>query len=501
MKKGIVLIFSLILLRALPSMERTLDLKPGQAIGARILGDWKLRGLRQVSGYRGQADLIVSGYEYGAEGDPDILLHFNDEGEFAQLPWYDIVGTQALPKGFSRLAPGKVGPASARFQGQLSAISLKPRPGAMLANQYGFSDFTLEFWLRPITLRDGERIITWKAGRWEGKKYQSQSLSCTLAKGRMEWRLDNIFVPGSGKGASQGLRGRRLLVPGVWNHHTLRYDSATGLLEYLVDGVAEDSTHASADGHESQTLYVSLGGKPGDLILGQDYTGEIDEFRLSPAWVESPRLRTMPSEGGRVESPIIDLGSSGARLIQLDSIYRLASGQGLDFFLRASDGCVSWKEEDPPWRAIRPGKALAEDLRGRYVQIAVNLYPDAQSLSSPRLSLLSLRYLEDQAPPPPYRLVALARDGEVALSWNRVMDDDLGGYLVYYGEESGTYFGQDSSQGQSPIDVGPQTSCVIKGLRNGRLYFFVVSSYDGASPRHESEFSREVQARPTRTPQ
>jgi hypothetical protein len=89
-----------------------------------------------------------------------------------------------------------------------------------------------------------------------------------------------------------------------------------------------------------------------------------------------------------------------------------------------------------------------------------------------------------------------ARDGAVDLSWRPSPDSDVAGYLVYYGQSSGEYLGDDAILGASPINAGRRTSIRIDGLENGRLYFFALAAYDNAM--HIGEFSQERAARPLR---
>ena len=88
------------------------------------------------------------------------------------------------------------------------------------------------------------------------------------------------------------------------------------------------------------------------------------------------------------------------------------------------------------------------------------------------------------------------------LYWKASADDDLTGYLVYYGISQGEYFGDNDilepSRGFSPIDVGKRTSIRIEGLKNGTLYYFVVAAYRNGNPPKPGEFSRETSARPLR---
>ena len=85
----------------------------------------------------------------------------------------------------------------------------------------------------------------------------------------------------------------------------------------------------------------------------------------------------------------------------------------------------------------------------------------------------------------------------LSVTWQASTDDDVSGYLVYYGNKPGQYFGSDSGAGRSPVDAGGGTSLILDGLENGKLYYISVVSYDSSSPPHKSEFSIERAARPS----
>jgi hypothetical protein len=109
---------------------------------------------------------------------------------------------------------------------------------------------------------------------------------------------------------------------------------------------------------------------------------------------------------------------------------------------------------------------------------------------------IKIQYLADDAPPPPAMVQVQARDGAVDLSWRPSPAGDVAGYFVYYGLNSGDYFGGDAILGASPVNAGRHTSIRIDGLENGRLYFFAIAAYDSA--QHIGEFSQEKAARPLR---
>ena len=90
----------------------------------------------------------------------------------------------------------------------------------------------------------------------------------------------------------------------------------------------------------------------------------------------------------------------------------------------------------------------------------------------------------------------------MSLEWAPVQDPDIGGYLVYYGDRSGRYFGTGSEQGASPVDVGSATSITLSGLENGTLYFFAVRAYErveGARDTRLNELSRRWPPDPRRS--
>ena len=192
----------------------------------------------------------------------------------------------------------------------------------------------------------------------------------------------------------------------------------------------------------------------------------------------------------------------------------------VEFAYRIADSWAGWSSDTPAWIPLRPGEALPDSARGRYVQVKAELYPDGSGLESPSLSSITLRFEADPPPPPPARLVAYPKDGAVELHWTKVPAAELAGYLVYYGDRPGEYFGTGADQGPSPIDAGNTTALTVTGIPDGRLLYFVVAAYDSAPdpdaglPRADAgnggaakdraesrsgEFSPETAARPSRT--
>ena len=137
-------------------------------------------------------------------------------------------------------------------------------------------------------------------------------------------------------------------------------------------------------------------------------------------------------------------------------------------------------------------------MRGRYVQVMVELFPDGTRTRTPRVSSIRIVYEPNVPPVPPAGLTASAGNASVTLSWRKSTEPGVKGYMVYYGGAPHTYLGTGASPGDSPIDVGEATRIEIGGLANGSLYYFAVVAYDSSQPRQQSAFSTEVSARPSR---
>jgi len=72
--------------------------------------------------------------------------------------------------------------------------------------------------------------------------------------------------------------------------------------------------------------------------------------------------------------------------------------------------------------------------------------------------------------------------GNLKVTWNSNLEQDLAGYKIYYGMSSKNY--------STIIDVGKVTEYQVSSLTEGTQYFFAVTAYDTA--KNESSFSEEV---------
>jgi hypothetical protein len=506
----------IVLSPGLPSVHDAGPAVPGSPVVAKppSFGDWQSDGAALRKGFRGEPEYVVAHQAYKVTPDTDLLLHFDEAG------WREETGEWTVQPGKgSGLDRDRavLGAGAASFRGPDSELDLNPGPRALLARDSRFRDFSIEFWLYPANAENGEILLMWQSIRKAGKDALPQELACTVDSGRLSWSFYGFFAPPEGIASAKpgafpalthiDLAGRMPLLPRSWSHHLLRFDGDTGLLEYLVDGVPEAITYVTSTGREGGTVFEPAVGGTNPLRLAADYAGLIDEFRISRSFVAEPNLKPYGRDAALVLSPIADLGYGHSRLVAIDASFRSPGTTGVELSYRIADETAAWTLDRPEWLPLRSGAKLPATALGRYVQVRVELFPDGSRTLTPALSSLVIRYEPDPPPPPPSKVLALAKDGAVELRWARVPVADIGGYLVYYGEGPGDYFGKAALEGRSPVDAGESISLTLTGLQNGRIYYFAVASYDGpglasrgGNPAvRAGDCSPEVAARPSRT--
>jgi len=392
-------------------------------------------------------------------------------------------------------------------------LVIEPRGrNALFAPGTRMRDFTLEFWIYPVNLENGEQILSWVATRPVNGSYATQRIQCTASRNRLNWSFSNFFASTDGSShINIEFSGDTPVVPKRWSHHLIRFDATNGMIEYLVDGASETIVYATPTRREGAEVFTPIAGNGGSFSLGGRFSGIIDEFKIHSVCAARSTIQRYASSGGRVETSPIDLGEYNSDVLRVEVTggrsgissefrtngrFRFSDDTEMQFFIRVSDN--PYLINDSMWIGFTPGTDI-QNIHGRYVQLAVDFYPSADGETSPYLDQIRIVYVPGDPPMPPGNFTASAVDGGVMLSWKHSSDINTAGYLVYYSSVRGELFGEDAALGPSPIDVGRMNSLLIDGLKNGTLYYFRVASYDyifGSSVRNIGEFSREVTARP-----
>jgi hypothetical protein len=483
-----------------PGLEQSLELGRDQLW--RDMGAYD--GVVSGPGRWGFQDLTLAQGAYQADTDTELLLHFDraSEGDATGAWRYTGSGTASGP--LIAEAAAAIGTGGAAFQARGDGVTLAGPPGSLFSPGSVWGDFTIEFWLHPATLANGETVLSWEGGVREGGGVAVQALRAFFRDRRLVWEARDLFTLPGGRRLSITLTGIRQLLPRAWHHHLLRFDARLGLLEYALDGEVEAVIHATDTGREKGTVAVPMIGSalPGPLAVGPKYTGFLDELRVSRRFVEAPSLARFAGHTGTAVSRILDLGHPATRVVRIETVQATPADSAIFFSYRLSDAlgrpASASSGAEAGWIPFAPGAVLPDTARGRYLQVMAELFPDGRRTETPSLSSIRIVYEPHLAPLAPAGLTATPGNGKVTLRWRRVDDPEVKGYEVYYGGSPGSYFGEGAAQGASPLDAGNVTQVELTGLENGTLYYFTVVAYDGAEPRQRSVFAAEVGARPSR---
>ena len=425
----------------------------------------------------------------------DLLLTFDDDKFCDVMGNYTVMSNNLVPTHDSVKGTG-----AALSRGSKNGIILSGNKNSLFGHDGLAGSFTIEFWLCPSLAENGEMVFSWRSSLNDDVHSEYQMISAAFFNNHLEWVFNNIFVPYPRHEIH--LSGVSTVVPNKWSRHTISFDQESGAFEYLVDGRTEAIKFVTLNGHEYGTICYPILGEKAGIVLCSDYVGKIDNFRISRAYVghENSEVFIGGNEkyrinGGKfITKPL--LISQAAVINEINTLMNVPSQTDIRFYIRSGDNCFGWTETEPAWKEIVPGEKI-EGIKGLYFQLSAELLPDGAGSQSPRLSEITVRYEEQNEPLPPFAITALPGDGSVTLQWSHSVDDNAGGYYVYYGNRPGEYLGRMAVQGSSPVNVGNVTSATLTGLDNGRIYYFAVSAYSKVDGRINGMLSKEVFARPS----
>jgi len=482
-------------LAPLHALDKTLTLGGGERWQSIETAD----GISYRTGYEGKLDMTLADAEYQPTPETDLLLHFDGLSGSQPIDASANYVVRSSSIGFSRRI-AMLGGASGLFEGERRALVLAPSsPQALFRSGNQWHDFTIEFWVYAADLSEGQTLLLWSNGRLAGGQLLPQVLRASIVSGHLVWTFRNFFVPPSGGAFDLRLSGRTFLVPREWYHCLIRFDSNTGLLESTVDGIPDAIAYANGSGSEDGSVYFPFTGTTQEprLVVGDRFNGLLDELRISRGFVHPATDRRYSLNPGVALTKIFDLGYPDT-VVPSITVHETKPGDtDVYFFYKAANMKTSDSELSGEWTQFAPGVALASPPKGRYIQLKIELLPDGTGKVSPVLSWITLTYRPHLPPPAPALLTAQPGDGQIVLSWRAVVDPDLAGYRIYYGDRPYQYFGTGSTSGQSPVDAGNTTTFTLKGLTNGKLYYIVVAAYNNSQPSEQGAFSNEVAARPS----
>lgn len=431
----------------------------------------------------------------------DLLIDFEDNCVRDVTNRYDIESNTTF---ISEKAI--IGKGSALSRGIKGGIRVHGNKNSLFGSEGPSGSVKIEFWINPSVVDNGEVLLNWRSSINDVEGVIYQVISVSFYQNRVMCLFSNIF-----KGQKKDMGDVRLItdrkiIPEKWSHHSISFDEETGALEYRIDGELEAIKFMTTTGHEDGGIYPIELGVCADLEIVPIYTGYIDNFCITRTSGKENDLLIAENagflnsnfyrvSGGRFETKPL-LVKAGSIFNSIETVQSVPKQTAINYYVRSGDNCYNWTENYPEWKMILPGEEI-KGVEGMYFQLAAELFPDGSGAVTPSVTEIKLNWTSVKDPLPPFNLSAQKGNGMVTLSWNYSVDDNAGGYYIYYGTRPGEYLGRFAAEGPSPINVGTATSFSVTGLQNGAIYYFAVAAWSKNDDRIVGPLSKEVFARPS----
>lgn len=450
---------------------------------------------------------------------------------------------------------GAIGKGCASFFMADHGVKIKTVSSLWLGNCIDLGSFNIEFRFNARDMHRG--VLFSRVGYSSGQK---KGIEILLRKNRIIVQLYNLFQKSDGSWASLTMAGRSPLAPDKWHHFSLSYDRISGKLSRLIDGVEDESVYMTDGGNPFESVYIpSFGHRKNvndnfectDLplaLIGADYNGLMDEFRVSYTDYENLKIskdisvtrykggslagRIPYNREGIITSPVYSFPFTGTAVNELSWEGLIPEESFVWMEFRIADRSFDKRDLDLKWYRVENNQRRiflmkgddGEYLRGKYYQWRAHLVASPDGNKSPLFQSLKIDYRLDKAPDTPMFFEATkSGDRYVILRWKKNVDHDIHGYRIYYGSVKGRYDGiisrvngeriSNSMSKDNYIEIkidnfvveenriaDSRSVLIYPSLENTVLYYFSVSSYDSYRPdtvyNHESEISEPVTARP-----
>jgi len=190
-----------------------------------------------------------------------------------------------------------LGKGCASFFKRDHGVTITTSEGVWLGSCDDLGSFMIELRFKTTDARNGTLFS--RVGYFSGNR---KGIEIKIRNGIPAASFYNMFVSDTGVIKSAGLSGDKKVSPGTWYHLSVSYDRLTGKLSQNIDGREEDVCYMTATGKPSESVMAaSFGTYSGDggfkctelpmAVIGRDYNGLVDEFRISYASLEEIERR------------------------------------------------------------------------------------------------------------------------------------------------------------------------------------------------------------------
>ena len=182
-----------------------------------------MSGITTGPGKYGQISLELATASRTVSHDTEMLFSF--EGDVLQ----DDAGRfQVTDSNLRVVEDAAMGKKSGLSVGNGSGFSVTGLPGSIFSTLNWTGSFSIEFWLCPAVVDNGETILSWRSSRNVDGYPLYQILDASFAKNRVQWNCTNLFAGYVDNNGEITLSGTKSVIPNKWSHHILSYNSETG---------------------------------------------------------------------------------------------------------------------------------------------------------------------------------------------------------------------------------------------------------------------------------
>ena len=522
-KKYILTVLCILVLSITANFSFSQALTEKINIGTKISkwNDAYLVGVKAIKGKDGSYNIVLEDRNENDEENLDLLIDFdinNDESASPVKGDYKLLNSRLNLSKFEK----QKGKSSGKFYTSNDYISLEAGKFAWFNEKNNCKSFTIEFWINPQNLFDGQ-IIFEKIGpnlphnkfiSPEIKRLQNSGIRCYLKSGRIYFSFinffhdikkiieqDNVDNSASEKEYHQfDINSHERLKAKEWTHIALTYNDINGKMMLYVNGEISEFMWCTIDKtHIGRKLIPFFKeGEESPLVIGKNYSGYIDEFKVVKENKNTFNINSFTNTPGYIISKVFDLGSKNSTIkkMKLNSIIHKGSGIKFEYRINpvlfgteARDDVVKWNEFNYKYPEI------INNNIGRYFQFRITLYPSYKGEFSPEINNIYVEYEKILPPGKPKNLIVKSESSKSILSWNGIPGKNISGYKIYYGTEPGNYLSTGT-----PIYVPIKTlknkvrpTFIIENLQPYKIYYFSVTAYDKYN--QESDFSKEVMIR------
>ncbi|MCK5198713.1 MAG: hypothetical protein KAR21_10200, partial [Spirochaetales bacterium] len=271
----------------------------------------KMENIELYPGKGNYSSLGIKSSVYKTDKFTDLLIHF-DYSDISDASGNYLVESQITTTDVDKV----MGNGAGVFRGAEESVTLSPGSESLFSGGQLLGSFSIEFWLNPSRFSKDSVLISYQGTlRDKESELVPQELICSIKDRKLTWEFNNLFYM-DGEDTDLKLTGLTSIIPGIWHHHLLRFDSSSGIIEYLVDGELEAVQYSSKSGVEDGSIHFPLISTSGNtnLILGKNFTGYMDEIRISRAFIRNPVIYRYQETRGSTVSQIVDLGRSDSIL-------------------------------------------------------------------------------------------------------------------------------------------------------------------------------------------